>query len=233
MGEGRHRPIGNAGAVGWLIDEEKDDPAAAEFLALLTPVAKTWPSGWSLAANDLAIQVHGRYGYTRDFDVQQLYRDNRLNPIHEGTTGIQALDLLGRKILRGDGAGMEELGNRVHLTARRAAEHEALASWGAALLHGWLELQKTIVALRAAEQPRALANATAFLRGFGHIVVAWIWLDLALAATTVEAGDPALADGKRRACRYFYECELPHALVWLSLARSLSDVAAGVPIESF
>ena len=66
---------------------------------MLTPIAKSWPSQWCLAANDLAIQVHGGYGYTRDYDVEQLYRDNRLNPIHEGTHGIQALDLLGRKVV--------------------------------------------------------------------------------------------------------------------------------------
>ena len=92
--------------AGRLLDEERtaaDDLAkhrAGALLSLLTPVVKTWPSEWGLAANDLAIQVHGGYGYTRDFDVEQLYRDNRLNAIHEGTTGIQGLDLLGRKILR-------------------------------------------------------------------------------------------------------------------------------------
>ena len=67
---------------------------------MLTPIAKSWPSQWCLAANDLAIQVHGGYGYTRDYPVEQYYRDNRLNPIHEGTHGIQALDLLGRKVDR-------------------------------------------------------------------------------------------------------------------------------------
>ena len=65
---------------------------------MLTPIAKSWPSQWCLAANDLAIQVLGGSGYTRDYDVEQHYRDNRLNPIHEGTHGIQALDLLGRKV---------------------------------------------------------------------------------------------------------------------------------------
>ena len=215
-----------------LVDEEEGD-AAAELLALLTPVAKTWPSEWGLAANDLAIQVHGGYGYTRDFDVEQLYRDNRLNPIHEGTTGIQALDLLGRKVLRGGDAGLDELGRRLKLTAERAAGHEALAGWSAALLQAWGALRGTVDVLRAADAPRALANATAFLRAFGHIVVAWVWLDLAFAATTREAVDSDFAAGKRRACRFFFECELPHALTWLSFARALSDVASGVPLAQF
>jgi alkylation response protein AidB-like acyl-CoA dehydrogenase len=77
---------------------------AAALLELLTPVAKSWPSEFGLAANDLAIQIHGGYGYTRDFDVEQIYRDIRRNPIHEGTHGIQAIDLVVRKILRDGGA---------------------------------------------------------------------------------------------------------------------------------
>jgi alkylation response protein AidB-like acyl-CoA dehydrogenase len=76
----------------------RPERAAGELLDLLTPIAKSWPSQWCLAANDLAIQVHGGYGYTREYNVEQFYRDNRLNPIHEGTHGIQALDLLGRKV---------------------------------------------------------------------------------------------------------------------------------------
>ncbi|MGV0802319.1 acyl-CoA dehydrogenase family protein, partial [Mycolicibacterium elephantis] len=77
-------------------DEERE--TSALLLDLLTPVGKSWPSQWCVEANNLAIQVHGGYGYTREYDVEQHYRDNRLNPIHEGTHGIQSLDLLGRKI---------------------------------------------------------------------------------------------------------------------------------------
>ena len=77
-------------------DDERDH--ATLLLDMLTPVGKSWPSQWCLEANSLAIQVHGGYGYTREYDVEQHYRDNRLNPIHEGTHGIQSLDLLGRKV---------------------------------------------------------------------------------------------------------------------------------------
>jgi len=87
-----------------LVDEQHTGaPAAADdarlLLEVLTPIAKSWPSEWCLEANSLAIQVHGGYGYTRDFPVEQYWRDNRLNMIHEGTHGIQAMDLLGRKVL--------------------------------------------------------------------------------------------------------------------------------------
>jgi alkylation response protein AidB-like acyl-CoA dehydrogenase len=95
---------------GRLVDEEKTaktKPEAARLhllLEVLTPIAKSWPSQWCLEANSLAIQIHGGYGYTRDYDVEQHYRDNRLNMIHEGTQGIQALDLLGRKVVMDGGS---------------------------------------------------------------------------------------------------------------------------------
>ncbi len=215
-----------------LVDVEAKDEDAAELLALLTPVAKTWPSEWGLAANDLAIQVHGGYGYTRDFDVEQLYRDNRLNPIHEGTTGIQALDLLGRKVLRSNGHGLRVLRERVDATLGRARGGD-LAPQAAALESIWRELEAAVEALRSAPPPRALANATAFLRGFGHLVVGWLWLDLALACDTTTDADPAFLAGKRGACRYFFDAELPHASVWLNSATSLSDVALTISAEDF
>ena len=95
---------------GKLLDDEQsleDEEARAKahlLLDVLTPITKSWPSQWCLEANSLAIQVHGGYGYAREYDVEQHYRDNRLNPIHEGTHGIQALDLLGRKVTMQGGA---------------------------------------------------------------------------------------------------------------------------------
>ncbi|MDF2463362.1 MAG: Butyryl-CoA dehydrogenase (Short-chain-acyl-CoA dehydrogenase)-like protein, partial [Ramlibacter sp.] len=101
-----------------LVDEQHTGtPEAADearlLLEVLTPIAKSWPSEWCLEANSLAIQVHGGYGYTRDFPVEQYWRDNRLNMIHEGTHGIQAADLLGRKVLMEGGRGLELLAGRV------------------------------------------------------------------------------------------------------------------------
>ena len=90
------------------------------LLDILTPVGKSWPSQWCLEANNLAIQVHGGYGYTREYDVEQHYRDNRLNPIHEGTHGIQSLDLLGRKVTQRGGASLAALGDAVSATIATA-----------------------------------------------------------------------------------------------------------------
>jgi alkylation response protein AidB-like acyl-CoA dehydrogenase len=218
-----------------LVDKEAEDPKAAKLLALLTPIAKTWAAEWGLVANDLAIQVHGGYGYTRDFDVEQLYRDNRLNPIHEGTTGIQALDLLGRKILRSDDGGLHVLGERIGETIRRAAAEPQLLSFAKALEESWALLGGTIDILRTTTRSRALANATPFLFGFGHTVIAWLWLDQALLCTAeaVEGEDDAFYAGKRRACRFFYAMELPKTGAWLAAVGALSDVAIAVPREEF
>ena len=213
-----------------LVDEA-DDPEARSLLALLTPVAKAWPSEFGLAANDGAIQVHGGYGYTRDFDVEQLYRDNRLNAIHEGTTGIQALDLLGRKILRDQGSGLAIARRRVDSACDRAAYSGALAPWSIALREAWDGISVTVAALEQAPGATAFDNATPFLRAFGHSVVAWLWLEQALIAEPRRA-DPFHA-GKLAACRFFYECELPRVPAWLRFVASRSDVCAGADPVSF
>lgn len=218
-----------------LVDEH-DDPESTALLGLLTPVAKSWPSEFGLAANDLAIQVHGGYGYTRDFDVEQLYRDNRLNPIHEGTTGIQAMDLLGRKILRDKGAGMAVLRARIADTAARAADQPLFKGDGAALEAHWARIDHAIDTLSAVGSASAYDNATAFLSAFGHAVLGWLWLDQALAAeaTTPQTEEERdFVEGKRRACRFFFESELPHVAAWLVPVEANSDIAAAAPAAIF
>jgi alkylation response protein AidB-like acyl-CoA dehydrogenase len=216
-----------------LMDQRTE--TAESLLGLLTPVAKTWASEYGLAANDIAIQVHGGYGYTREFAVEQLWRDNRLNPIHEGTTGIQAIDLVGRKIVR-DGRALSALDEVILKTARRAASVESLADFSAALQRGWEKIDSAIQTLRQVDERHVLDNATPFLWAFGHLVVAWLWLDQALAAGDLEASrdsEGAFALGKLRTCRYFYECELPRVGPWLALVASTSDIAANAPTEMF
>jgi len=222
-----------------LIDREataatpEDKAEAGALLGLLTPVAKSWPAEFGLAANDLAIQIHGGYGYTRDFDVEQIYRDNRLNPIHEGTHGIQALDLLGRKILRDKGAALALLGRQVQTTAARAGALPALADLSGSLRDAFADLLATVAALDAArDQGQALLNASAFLTGFGHVVVGWLWLDQACVIAGV--GEPdAFGRGKLRACRYFFEAELPLARERLAFVAGGSDTAGAMPLDEF
>jgi hypothetical protein len=103
-------------------------------------VVKSWSSQWGLAANDLAIQVHGGYGYTRECTVEQFYRDNRLNRIHEGTFGIQALDLLGRKTCAKGGGAMRVLSARLGVTVDAAKRIESLKRHTTTLESAWLQL---------------------------------------------------------------------------------------------
>ena len=194
---------------------------AGALLEVLTPIAKSWPSEWCLEANSLAIQVLGGYGYTRDFPVEQYWRDNRLNMIHEGTHGIQALDLLGRKVVQDGGAGLKLLASRIDETIRRAGHVQGLAEHGSALAAA---LQKLGSATKAAwstgEPEEALANATPYLQAFGHTVIAWMWLELALAAQrAVEMGTVAsdLCNGQLAAARYFFRYELPKIDAWLAV----------------
>jgi alkylation response protein AidB-like acyl-CoA dehydrogenase len=208
----------------YLVDETHTAAAdearrAHELLELLTPVSKSWPSKWGLAANDLAIQVHGGYGYTQDYNVEQFYRDNRLNPIHEGTFGIQAIDLLGRKVGSANGAAMAELGNRIERSVERALEVPELKAEAAALRDAWSRMLKVTNSLQAITDPTLrLANASCYLDAFGHVVVAWLWLDMALSAVrSVTGSEAAFYQGKLAAFRYFYKWELPRIDRWLGL----------------
>jgi len=196
---------------------------AALLLEVLTPIVKSFPSQWCLEANSLAIQVLGGYGYTRDFPVEQYWRDNRLNMIHEGTHGIQALDLLGRKVVMQGGAGLKLLATRITDTLQRAGQAEGLAELAGELGGALQRLGAATKAAWATGVPEeALANATPYLQAFGHVVIAWIWLDVALAAR-VQA-DEARRQGAGAACRYFFAYELPLVDAWLRVVSTREPV---------
>ena len=204
-----------------LVDEQHTgSPETADdarlLLEVLTPIVKSFPSEWCLEANSLAIQIHGGYGYTRDFPVEQYWRDNRLNMIHEGTHGIQALDLLGRKVVMDGGAGLKLLAARINTTIERAAQHPGLSTQANALAGALQKLGAATKSAWATGVPaEALANATPYLQAFGHVVLGWIWLDVALAAR--RAGDTAFAQGKLAALRYYFAYELPRIDAWLKV----------------
>jgi alkylation response protein AidB-like acyl-CoA dehydrogenase len=208
-----------------LVDEGGED--AETLLALLTPIAKSWSSEFGVIASDLAIQVHGGYGYTRDFDVEQLWRDNRLNPIHEGTSGIQALDLLGRKLLLSDGKSLGLLRARVEATLGKAATDQSLIGAATKLGQFWQRVDGVLGDLAPRPAELALAEATLFLRAFGHGVVGWLWLDLACCAAS---GSAVLEASTRAGCLAFADGELPQALAWLDIV-SQEPASARLPPE--
>ncbi len=224
-----------------LVDEERtaveeaDRSRATLLLELLTPIAKSWPSEHCLEANKWAIQILGGYGYTSDYPVEQYYRDNRLNPIHEGTYGIQANDLLGRKVFMDGGAALQVLGAEIKATVAQAAARPALAAYAAALGEALARVATVTTHLgtvRAGGQVAlSLANATTYLEMFGHTVMAWIWLRQALVADTwltESKGDANHLNGKLAACRWFFAHELPKTVtqagILTSLDRTVLDV---------
>jgi alkylation response protein AidB-like acyl-CoA dehydrogenase len=215
-----------------MVDEEMTgDAAAAEearlILEVLMPIAKSWPSEWCLEANSLAIQIHGGYGYTRDFPVEQYWRDNRLNMIHEGTHGVQAADLLGRKVIMEGGKAWQLLKQRMGATSKKAAKYPTLAEYAS-------DLEKAVSAVEDATQAawstanptEALANAVPYMQAFGHVVIAWMWLELAInRVATKSINAPATA--------YFYNYELPKITAWLKVVGSRDLTCANMAEDDF
>ena len=223
-----------------LVDEQHTAEAQAAddarlLLEVLTPIAKSWPSEWCLEANSLAIQIHGGYGYTRDFPVEQYWRDNRLNMIHEGTHGIQATDLLGRKVLMEGGKGLALLASRINSTIERAVQVPELAAYANTLGQALQQVGATTKAAWATGSPvDALANAVPYMQGFGHTVLAWIWLDVAVAALQADATKSmAVTAGKLGAVRYFYHYELPKIDAWFKVVASRDLTCADLSEEAF
>jgi alkylation response protein AidB-like acyl-CoA dehydrogenase len=218
-----------------LVDEQQGAESAGarlnagRLLDFLTTIAKSWPSQWCVEANSLAIQVHGGYGYTREYNVEQFYRDNRLNAIHEGTHGIHGLDLLGRKVSIQDGALLRSVSEELAKTvakARLPGVAAELLPYAAQLEGSWERVGFVTAALYACgDINKTLANASVYLEAVGHVVVAWMWLEQALLASTQLAGaagpDQDFYRGKLQACRYFFHWELPKVQPQFELLASI------------
>jgi butyryl-CoA dehydrogenase len=220
-----------------LVDEQHTGaPEAADearlLLEVLTPIAKSWPSENCLEANSLAIQIHGGYGYTRDFPVEQYWRDQRLNMIHEGTHGIQAADLLGRKVTMEGGRGLQLVAQRMNATVERAMQRADLAEYANALGKALQQVGSATKAAWATGDPaEALANAVPYMQAFGHTAIAWMWLDVALAIAP-DANEPAHV-GRAGAMRYFFRYELPKIDAWLKVVATRDPTCARMPQEAF
>lgn len=193
---------------------------AGLLLDLLTPVAKTYPSEMGLLAVSSAMQCLGGYGYCEDFPLEQFYRDIRIHPIHEGTTGIQGMDLLGRKVVMQNGRAMKLYFEEVHKTiadARTSANLDPLARQMEAALERLSAVTTALVARAATMGAEVfLADATVYLEFFGIVTIAWQWLKQAVKACALseEKGSRAARErnfyqGKLMACRFFYKYEVP------------------------
>ena len=221
-----------------LLDDKDQCQRIDLLLDLLTPICKSWPSEYCLEANKLAIQVLGGYGYTREYPVERLYRDNRLNHIHEGTWGIQGLDILGRKVSMHGGAAVSILRQEIQETIDSAILHPELVSFCEQLKTSLLLVEDTIDAVSKADDPSlALANATIFLDAIGHLVIAWMWLKQAVAALEGKqkenTADEAFYEGKISAMKFFFNYELPKIKPNLELVAQLDSTCYDLTAEQF
>jgi len=188
----------------------------ALLLDLLTPVAKSYPSEMGILACSQGLQILGGYGYCDEFPLEQFYRDARIHPIHEGTTGIQGLDLLGRKVVMKDGAAFKLFLAEAGRTVEAAGQWPELAPLAGELAGalGKLEEITGVLIGRAGQAEAFLADSTLYLELFGLVGVAWQWLKQAAASRAALAGDPPPGEanfhrGKIQTCRYFFGYELP------------------------
>ena len=204
-----------------LIDDQEAPPSpeaahrAHHLLALLAPVMKCWMALYGVQANSLAIQVLGCYGYTRDYPVEQFYRDNRLHAILEGTHGILSMELLRDQLLAEDAQGMRYFFEEVSRTMQRASARCGDGRHMAVQLGKYSERFQWLME-RLRQEPdlsRCLANASIFMEAFGHYVIAWVWLEQWLVAEVAYlssyGSERNFHAGKCHAARFFFQHELP------------------------
>jgi butyryl-CoA dehydrogenase len=227
-----------------LVDESEvgEDADSGMLLDLLTPVVKSFPSYYGPKANDLAIQVLAGAGYTKDYPVEQCYRDNRLNPIHEGTHGIQSLDLLGRKLWLHNGRGQQLLLHRIQKTlisAKEKVELAGLVSEYQKRLNLFIKTTMTLgSALQKGEVDKSLANSAVYLDMMGKMVVAWLWIEMADKAIesfsdSTSGENQQFLAGKLQAAQYFIRWELPKVEHQANLLQGFDETCMAMQADWF
>ncbi len=208
-------------------DDEDIRAREHTLLNVLTPIAKSFPAEKGYEANALAVQIHGGYGYSSEYLVESWLRDQKLNSIHEGTTGIQALDLLGRRIVAGGGAGLRALADAIGLTVGRAQ--------GAGVDPAWIECVTQALAsvadLTAELGQRGMSgdaagmmrNSYDFLDLVSTLAIGWQWLDQAAAAHEAKRPDDDFYRGKLCAAQYWFATEMPRVALLVARCRASDD----------
>ncbi|MFZ5917999.1 MAG: acyl-CoA dehydrogenase [Chloroflexota bacterium] len=212
------------------------------LLDILTPVAKSYPSEMGILAVSASLQCFGGYGYCEDFPVEQYYRDMRIHPIHEGTTGIHGLDLLGRKVTLHGGREFALYQAELAATIAAARDVADLSAYADRLDAALAELKRVTEHLlglaRTAGPERFLADATVYLEMFGLVTIAWQWLVQGLAARRGLDGDCSAVDanfyrGKLAVLRYFYGYELPKTLGLAAVLTQADGLTVGLDNDLF
>ena len=185
-------------------------------------------------STSMAIQCLGGYGYTEEYLPELFFRDARIHPIHEGTTTIQGMDLLGRKIVKDQGASLRLLMAEVTTTIEAATEKKLLKAQATALgttleKMGETTMKLSMMAMQG-ETETFLADASLYLEAFGTMVLGWQWLKQGLAALKgLEANsDSDFYQGKLLTFEYFFAYELPKTRGLLATLNQASGVTVKV-----
>ena len=185
------------------------------LLDFLTPIAKSYPSEMCCLTTSAAVQIHGGAGYTTEFPVEQYYREARIHPIHEGTTGIHGIDLLGRKTTMRQGKAAQLFAAELTKTIEEATAYPELQSFVEQLQKSAVKAQKVtahLLDIAPANTEAYLADATLYLEMLGIVTIAWQWLRQAIVAqkalNTDSELDTDFYKGKIMTAKYFFEYEL-------------------------
>jgi len=222
---------------------EEERGRARMLLDLLTPIVKSFPAEKGFESNALALQIHGGYGYSSEYMPEAWLRDQKLNTIHEGTTGIQGMDLLGRKIVAGGGAALRALVEEIDRDVTRAKAAGVSADWlgrlqGAVTAVGEVTMHLGSLGM-AGDVEGMLRHSTDYLELLSIVVVAWQWVAQAAAAKEglaragVTEQDRAFYEGKLAAAQYWVMTELPRVGTLGALCRSGEDSYARARAEWF
>ncbi|MHC4106157.1 MAG: acyl-CoA dehydrogenase, partial [Planctomycetota bacterium] len=212
------------------------------LLEILTPVAKSYPSEMGILSISQGLQCFGGSGYCDDYPLEQYYRDARIHPIHEGTTGIQAIDLLGRKVIMQNGRAFMFYLAEVKNTISAAREFSALKALAQQLDDALAKLQEVTKHLLEVAQKQGvehfLAEATLYLEFFGIIAIAWQWLLQGISIQTALNKRCSKADfnfyrGKMFTLKYFFGYELPKTLGLAKRLMSTDGLTVELTVELY
>jgi hypothetical protein len=189
------------------------------LLEILTPIVKTYSAEQGSRSAALAIQTLGGYGFTTDFPVQQHYRDLKIMSLYEGTTGIQSLDLLGRKVTMDNGKALEILATTIQQTITEALAITEIADYANQLANSLGIIKKVLNKLlplaATGKLDLYLADATVFLEMMSYTVIGWQWLKMGLIASQqmahAQGSQQQLYEGKIHTMKFYFVYEMPHA----------------------
>ena len=203
--------------------DEKVQKDATDLVALLTPVIKAFLTDNGFEGTNLGLQVLGGHGYVKEWGMEQHVRDARINMIYEGTNGVQALDLIGRKVLSDMGAKLQKFGKMIGAFVKAQADKPEMAEFTVPLAHLGEEVTKLTMEIgqKAAKNPEEVgAASTPYLRVVGHLVFAYFWAQMARIALDKQGSGDNFYVSKLATARYYFAKLLPETESQLRIART-------------